>query len=130
MIFVDTSALYALLDEDDDNHVAAAALWQGSLLGAEPVTHAYVLVETSALVQRRLGHAAVRQLHRGLLPAVHQLPVDWPTHQRAVARWLAASRRGLSLVDVTSFVVMEDLGIDRAFAFDGDFARAGFGGAS
>jgi predicted nucleic acid-binding protein len=29
-------------------------------------------------------------------------------------------------VDATSFVVMQAMGIDRALAYDGDFAAAGF----
>ena len=31
-----------------------------------------------------------------------------------------------SSVDATSFVVMRAMGIDRALAYDGDFAAAGF----
>lgn len=53
-VFVDTSALYALLDEDDANHARAAKAF-AELQGSELTTHAYVLVETLALVSRRLG---------------------------------------------------------------------------
>jgi len=45
-----------------------------------PATHAYVVAETSALVQRRLGMAAVERLHRGLLPVVGVTIVDRSTH--------------------------------------------------
>ena len=44
-IFVDTSALFALLDEEDPNHAGAVATWPGLLKGAELVTHNYVHVE-------------------------------------------------------------------------------------
>ena len=89
---VDTSALYALLDEDDD-HGAPVTTWT-RLLGAERlVTHAYVVVESSALVQRRLGTAAAGRLHRALLPAVAVSAVGQRTHDRAVERWLGAGRR-------------------------------------
>ena len=83
--FVDTSALYALLDEDDDNHSGAAA-W---LLSAGPdetdvlVTHSYIVVETAALVQRRLGAAAVRTLFDAILPALTVVFVDDVLHRRA-----------------------------------------------
>jgi predicted nucleic acid-binding protein len=62
-VFVDTSALYALLDRDDRRHADAAAIWRRLAEEARPLTtHSYVLVEAFALVQRRLGPAAVRAL--------------------------------------------------------------------
>ena len=125
-VLVDTSALYALLDEDDANHVLAVRRWKRLLAAELPTAHAYVVVETSALVQRRLGMVAVERLHRGLLPVVRVTMVDASTHLRAVERWLTQGLRRLSLVDVTSFVVMRDQGLDRVFAFDEDFAREGF----
>lgn len=100
--------------------------WSRLLAREAPTAHAYVVIETSALVQRRLGMKAVERLHRGLLPIVRVTMVDTSTHQRAVERWLAQRLRGLSLVDVTSFVVMRDQGLNHAFAFDDDFVREGF----
>ncbi len=67
-ILVDTSALYALLDADDANHARAAA-FVPELPGRDPFVHNYVTVEVTALAQRRLGHHAVRALHKNLLPA-------------------------------------------------------------
>ncbi len=126
MILVDTSAWYSLLDEDDVHHDAAVARW-GSLLDADvPVTHNYVVIETSALVQRRLGMDAAAQFHRALLPAADLLVITEATHVRAVDRWIAVGNRSLSLVDVASFVVMEDHAIESAFAYDSDFVAAGF----
>lgn len=41
--------------------------------------------------------------------------------------WLRRhDEREYSFVDATSFMVMKDLGIRDAFAFDGDFTAAGF----
>ena len=59
MIFVDTSALLALLDRDDEFHARAATVIRS--LGADDalLTHEYVIVETTALAQRRLGLGAV-----------------------------------------------------------------------
>lgn len=125
-VFVDTSHLYALLDEDDANHRTAVRTWRQALDDEPLVTHAYVVIETSALVQRRLGMAAATHLHRALLPAVSLIAVDEPTHARAVERWLTTAARQLSLVDITSFVVMADRGISAALAFDRDFEGAGF----
>jgi predicted nucleic acid-binding protein len=127
MLFVDTSALYALLDEDDENHPAAAEWLSGP--GAEPSeilsSHNYVLAETAALVHRRLGPSAVRVLFDAFVPALSVFFVDEVLHGRAVAAYLAALRRGVSYVDCVSFELVRDRGLDRAFAFDRDFVTAG-----
>lgn len=124
--FVDTSALYALLDEDDQNHRAAAA-WFATADEAEAlVTHSYVVVETAALVQRRLGAAAVRVLFDAFIPAMSITYVDDVLHSRAVAAFLAGLRKHVSFVDWVSFQLIRDSGLDRAFAFDSDFVREGF----
>jgi uncharacterized protein len=62
IVFVDSSALYAMLDISDANHQAARAGWIGLLHEqASLVTHNYVLLETSALLQNRLGVGALRE---------------------------------------------------------------------
>ena len=79
-----------------------------------------------ALLQHRFGRDAVENLHAALLPVVGVRGVDLRTHDRAVTRWRQQARRELSLVDVTSFVVTEDLAIRSAFASDDDFTAEGF----
>jgi len=90
------------------------------------VTTNYVLVETYALAQRRLGSAAVRVLTDDLLPVVDVEWIGRELHERAVSALIAASRRELSLVDAVSFEAMRQRGIDHAFAFDRHFEEAGF----
>jgi uncharacterized protein len=125
--FVDTSALYALLDEDDQGH-GTAAEWL-TAHGLEPdqllITHNYVVVEVAALVYRRLGRRAARVLFDAFVPALSVFFVDEALHRRAVAAHLVAAG-DLSLVDCASFELMRDLGIERAFAFDSDFRKEGF----
>jgi uncharacterized protein len=125
--FVDTSALYALLDEDDDNHPAAAAWLSGPGAASSEVlvSHNYVLVETAALVHRRLGPSAVRALFDAFAPALSVFFVDEVLHERAVAAHLAALKRRVSFVDWVSFELVRERGLDRAFAFDRDFVTAG-----
>jgi predicted nucleic acid-binding protein len=134
-VFVDTSALYAVLDADDRNHSAAAATF-GRLLDAtergdaELVTHGSVVVEAAALVQHRLGLEATRALLDALVPLHRLIWVDADLHAEAVTALLAADRRHVSLVDWTSFVVMRRETIDVAFAFDEDFWQQGYTPAS
>ncbi len=124
-VFVDTSALYALIDEADPMHLAAARTL-GSLRGiAELVTHNYVLVETLTLVRRRLGPAAELRLIDSVLPLIGTIWVDAVTHNAA----LAAYRGGgpSSLVDQVSFAVMRAEGVAFAWAYDRDFELQGLG---
>ena len=123
--FVDTSALYALLDEDDANHSRAGAILS-RLRGRDLVTHSYVVVEAVALVSRRLGWAAVEHLIDGILPVVRVMMVDEPTHATALRAFRGAGSGRVSLVDQASFAVMRAEGISQAFAFDSDFATEGF----
>jgi uncharacterized protein len=125
-LFVDTSALYALMDRDDLNHESASRFWT-ELSPDEPVlTHNYVLVETSALVQRRLGMDALQALVDELTLPISTVFVDRAVHDAAVSGVLGAQLRHLSLVDAVSFEIMRRAGIHVAFAFDDHFARFGF----
>jgi uncharacterized protein len=126
-VFVDTSFFIALLDEDDEKATAAASIWRQAAAACLPVfTTNYVVLEACAVLQRRLGVAAVRRLvHHVLIP----VDLEWVTrddHERAVEALLVADRRRLSLVDCTSFEVMRRLEVRECLAFDQHFAEQGF----
>lgn len=126
-LFVDTSALYALIDHSEPRHAqATASLQEQAESGRRLTTHDYVAVETSALVQRRLGMRAVHVLHEHLLAAIDVRSVTESARDAAVTALLASERRGVSLVDWVSFEVMRRQGLEVAFAFDEDFAAQGF----
>ncbi len=123
--FLDTSALYAILDAREQSHeVAVAAL--DRLADDGLLTTDYVAVEATALVQRRLGMKAVRDLHERLLPLAELQRVPAGDYSAAVAELLAVAGRRLSLVDLTTFRVMRRAACTEAFAFDDDFRAAGF----
>lgn len=127
MIFVDTSAVYAVLDRSDANHAPARDGWFALLDSGRPLlTTNYVLVECCALTQSRLGLEAARCLLDDLVPVMEVVWVDETLHGIAAAALLAAHRRKLSLVDCVSFAVMRQRGITEAFAFDRHFAEEGF----
>ena len=126
-IFIDTSAFYALLDRDDDNHSKAGMAWKDILSDANPlVTSSYVLVECFALLQHRLGIDAVRGFHEDIVPLLHVEFVSPAMHRSGISGLLSAARRNLSLVDCVSFEVMRSLGIKTVFAFDRHFREQGF----
>ena len=126
MIFVDTSAIYAWTDRADPHHSTAVQRLQTILDHQEELlTHNYVLVESLALVQARLGLAAATALAKDTAGFVIEW-VDENLHTAGI-RELARSRKSrLSFVDHISFLVMRRRQVDTAFAFDADFAHAGF----
>ncbi len=126
-VFVDTSAFYAVIDADDDRHPTAKHAWEG-LLDERDTLHTtnYVLVETIALLQSRIGMEGVRTFTADVMPVLAVMWVDEGTHRWAHHALLISSRRALSLVDCVSFEVMRRQGIDRAFCFDEHFAEQGF----
>jgi predicted nucleic acid-binding protein len=125
--FVDTSAIYALLDRSDTNHAAAKTCWFALLnSGAALFTTNYVVVECCALAQSRLGLDAVRTIQEDLLPVVEVAWVDEAAHLHAMTALLAAQRRKLSLVDCVSFAAMRNRGSQVALAFDSHFQEERF----
>ena len=130
-VFLDTSALLALLDAEDPFHDDAKRSWERLLNAVRArqhflLTHYAVVVESSALIARRLGVQAVRQLHEEMLPVAEVVWIDEKLHARATAAMFAAGRRKVTLVDWLSFEVMRDRRIRRAFTYDGDFEDQGF----
>ncbi len=124
-VFVDTSALYALIDEGDMHHAEASDALR-RLVGTELVTHAFVVVEASALVGRRLPWAASQRLIDGLLPVIDVRSVEDGLYHVAMAAYRRSASARISFVDHASFALMRSMGIGRAFAYDDDFAREGF----
>ena len=98
----------------------------GNLLqaGRRLFTHSYVLAESMALLDRRLGRNAMF----AFASEARAFEIEWvgmSLHGRAVGA-LRDAGRTVSLVDQVSFLVMQGRGIDEAFAFDRHFALAGF----
>jgi uncharacterized protein len=126
MIFVDTSALLAFLDADSPQHERVVETVSSVLAERRAVTHSYVVIETEALVHRRLGGRVARRLLEDVMPVIDVSWVGPDLHAAAVARHLQALRKRSSLVDQVSFELMRRLEIRAAVALDRDFSRQGF----
>jgi predicted nucleic acid-binding protein len=125
--FIDTSGFLSILDADDENHSRAKTKWE-DLISKEAtlVCSNYILVETFALIQHRLGMEAVRAFQEDIFPL---LTIEWVNesiHQTGVMSMLAADKKRLSLVDCISFNMMRRQGIKSAFVFDRHFKEQGF----
>jgi predicted nucleic acid-binding protein len=126
-VFVDTSALLALLHAQDENYPAAERAFANlQARRAALVSTSYVLVETYALLGRRLGMEAVRDFRADFSPLVEVVWVDEALHNAGLDLLLDRRKRRLSLVDAVSFVVMRLRNVEEAFAFDPHFEQEGF----
>ena len=125
VIFLDTSAIYALADRDDSNHPRAKQLFaQAAQPGVTFLLHNYILAESSALLTRRLGRpAALRFLNE-----TKEFKIRWideALHQDALLKWKTSPAK-VSFVDQVSFMVIREAKTKQVFAFDDDFRKEGF----
>jgi uncharacterized protein len=124
-IFVDTSAIYALLDRDDANHTAAKArLRTMKKQRIAPVLSNFVVAESHALLLTRLGADVARRWLLGNVWRVDQIIASDEQKARDIIR--SHVDKTYSYTDASSFALMERLGIERAFAFDRHFKQYGF----
>jgi len=126
VIFLDTSAIYALADKADPNHATACTKFDLSLKSGEAfLLHNYILVETVALLQARLGlRAAIL-----FLKDAKALQVQWVElglHEEFEKEFESIGKQGFSFVDCTSLLTMKRRGVQTALAFDPDFHHQGF----
>lgn len=126
-VFIDTSAFYALMDRSDRYHESAKKLWT-FLLDEEIFlkTTNYIIIETLALLQSRLGFEAANLYSSDILSIVDVLWVKEPQHNLAFELWLSLGRRKLSFVDCVSFITMRHYQLEKVFGFDQHFDDQGF----
>ncbi|MDQ3553416.1 MAG: PIN domain-containing protein [Chloroflexota bacterium] len=124
-LFVDTSAFYAAVDRGDgSHHRAITVLGAGDRL----LTSDHILVETWLLLRYRLGRHSAELLWsaiRGGAAAIE--PVGEGDLETAWAIGEEFTDQDFSIVDRTSFAVMQRLGVLRVATFDNDFAIFRFG---
>ena len=126
-IFIDTSALLAILNETDQVHQPAKQAWIEILSSEEGIFSSnYVIVETTALLQHRFGIEALRLFESSIQPVIKIIWVDEQIHKLGMGILMAANRRNLSLVDCTSFEIMKQARLVNVFTFDPHFSEQGF----
>jgi uncharacterized protein len=129
LIFVDTSAWYALKATDDRFHGDAVTFYDALATGryGSLVVSDYVLDETATLLMdTKGGRMATGFLDEALSSkSVRVIWVDPDLFQEAVKSFKTGSDRRWSFTDCTSFQLMHRLKIADAFAFDRHFNEAG-----
>jgi predicted nucleic acid-binding protein len=132
MIFVDTGALIALEDVNDKNH-AEAVTFRDKLRTEKKrlISTSYVLDETYTFLLLHIGYEKTLLFHNriqrmrqgGILEIIH---VSKEIEEESWQVFEEFNKDKLwSFTDCTSKVVMDSLGIKKAFAFDRHFDQMG-----
>ncbi len=127
-VLLDTSALYALIDRDDQHHIEVAHCLRelddegATLLVIEPV-----FIESMTLIKRRLGAAVALEVGRRLRASDIARAVDLTEEDRE-STWAVFEQyadKGWSYVDCACLAVMQQHGIAEALAVDRHFDQMG-----
>ena len=126
-IFVDTSAWYAAAASDDVSHDRAVRLLSDH--AGRLTTTDHVLVETWAVARSRRNRTAADALLETILGRnLSEVLTATPDDIRMALRiGELLGDQDFSMVDRTSWAVMERHGIEEAVAFDADFAVYRYG---
>jgi hypothetical protein len=108
-VFADTSAFYALLVGSEDAHDAVRAAFADIVGAGRPLwTTSFVIVETLAILQHRIGLNAARDFDDVVVPVLriqwvderlYRLGVDrlWREDRRRSALWTASASSSWSI---------------------------------
>jgi predicted nucleic acid-binding protein len=128
-VFVDTSAFFAHLVAEDANHREARALFERAdreawtLITTDAVIwETYTLIRVRARNGRELALGFLDDIQDGLCDIERVRPVD---ETRAIELLRRYADKRYSFCDALSFVVMEQIGVAEALAFDDDFRSYG-----
>jgi predicted nucleic acid-binding protein len=124
-VIVDTSAFYALISINDKFHSKAKVIYENLIdQKIHLYTSSYIFVESSALIQHRLGFNVLKTFVDSTKESFHFLWIDKQIHWQAWEKLRETSSRELSFVDQTTILLAKALNA-RVFAFDEDFNQNG-----
>lgn len=134
MIFVDTWAWLALALRRDQHHESAKRFHAEVVQsGRQYVTTDYVLTELVTQLYRSLDAKRAESFMTAVLAAIDsgRYRRELITPERFVKAWRLrtqySDKPAISFVDLTSFVVMQDLGIVDVFTGDAHFSQVNLG---
>ncbi len=128
-LFVDTSAWLALNDRNDQYYSRAAAKSTDiKRHRIELITSEYILDESITLIRYRVSHQAAVIFGNSLLNSniVRIEDVSAEDRFKAWEMFKKFEDKELSFTDCTSFVLMKNLRLQKAFTFDDHFRQMRF----
>ncbi len=129
LVFADSGYWIATINSDDELSEKTAAVVT-TLELRRLITSEMVLIEVLNHFsgQGELARSAVWEVVEDLMvdPDIDVVPLTSAQFEKAVDRYGSRLDQTWSLVDCSSFVLMEEWGIQDALAYDVDFVQAGF----
>lgn len=126
-VFVDSSVWFAAANVRERRNARAKQLLASVQF---PLLTDHVLVETWLLLNSRINRRAAEDFWQGIrMGAAELVKVTAGDLERAAMIGEIFGDQAFSIVDRTSFALMERLGLSRAASFDDDFAIYRFGRA-
>ncbi|HSU17232.1 type II toxin-antitoxin system VapC family toxin [Longimicrobium sp.] len=127
-VLIDTAFAIALLNVDDEHHVAAVTLGTQLRNQVRLVLTRPVCLEIGNAMSDPRRRAQTARFLAGMAadPNVEILPWSESVYSQALALFRSRPDKAWSLTDCTSFVVMRDRGITDALTTDNHFRQAGF----
>jgi len=126
--FMDSSGFLPLVAPNDAHYQEARTLWQRLERERWSIfTTNFVVAETHSLFLVRLNQMRatefLREIETSSITIIRVNPNDEKQAREIIFKY---DDKDFSLVDATSFVIMERLGIPYAFTFDRHFSQYGF----
>ena len=124
-VLIDTSAFYALVSQSDSFHEQAKTAYERLIDREQELwTNSYVLLETIALIHRRLGFQVLSEFVETVQSNVRVFWVESTLHNEAWQQLTAVRGSGLSFVDWTAVLVSRIIDAP-VFTFDSGFVDRG-----
>lgn len=123
MIVFDTSAFYALISKNDIFHEKAKKTYIDIIRKEEILsTTSYVLVETIALIHRRLGFDIIAKFFSPIICNFSIFWIDENWHKKGWEIFQEKKGEKFSFVDCTTLVLVKELNAT-LFTFDEQFKK-------
>ena len=127
-VFVDTSGWVALFVENDENHLKATIIFEKMKhLKMHIYTSDYVIDETITTILSRGNHSMsifagevlfTSSLINRVFVVPHYFQPTWEFYKKC-------KDKTFNFTDVSCFLIMKELNIQKAFSFDREFTQAG-----
>lgn len=126
--FVDTSFFVSTADKSETNNQKAVNCLLSLSPSVKLITTNFIVDETVTRIRNLLGVQAAHGAGTEILTSAKYKVVTIDEHicLKALEKLQKYSDKLLSFTDCTSFVVMEQMKIKTALAFDDDFVKVGF----